>query len=77
MRAVVRAGLIIGTLDILAAFLQFYLTTYNNPVVVLHYIAGGVFGITWPEELTSQAINRRHPYTWIATPLRRPMQVSS
>ncbi|GGG97458.1 hypothetical protein GCM10007415_36060 [Parapedobacter pyrenivorans] len=44
MRAVVRAGLIIGTLDILAAFLQFYFTTHNNPVVVLHYIASGVFG---------------------------------
>ena len=44
MIAVLRAGLIVGMLDILAAFLHFYFKTHNNPIVVLHYIASGVFG---------------------------------
>lgn len=41
---VLKAGLIVGTLDILAAFIQFYSKTQKNPVVVLNFIASGVFG---------------------------------
>jgi hypothetical protein len=44
MKAVLRAGLVVGTLDILAAFLHYYLKTQGNPVLVLYYIASGVFG---------------------------------
>ena len=39
-----RAGLIVGTLDILAAFIQYYISTKKNPLVVLKFIASGVFG---------------------------------
>ena len=44
MKAIIRAWLIVGTLDIIAAFLQYYLKTKNSPVIVLQYIASGVFG---------------------------------
>jgi hypothetical protein len=40
----VVAGLIVGTLDILAAFIQYYISTQKNPLVVLKFIASGVFG---------------------------------
>ena len=40
----VRAGLIVGTLDILAAFIQYYINTQKNPLIVLKFIASGVFG---------------------------------
>lgn len=43
-RDVLKAGLIVGTLDILAAFLHFYLKTGRNPLAVLPFIASGVFG---------------------------------
>jgi hypothetical protein len=38
------AGLIAGTLDITAAFLHFMLKGGKNPVVILQYIASGLFG---------------------------------
>jgi hypothetical protein len=41
---VLKAGLIVGTLDILAAFIQFYSKTQKSPIVVLNFIASGVFG---------------------------------
>ncbi len=41
---VLKAGLIVGTLDILAALIQFYIKTNKNPVTVLNFIASGVFG---------------------------------
>jgi hypothetical protein len=37
-------GLLAGSLDILAAFLQYYLTFHRNPLRVLLFIASGVFG---------------------------------
>ncbi len=41
---VLKSGLMVGTLDILAAFIQFYVKTQKNPMAVLHFIASGVFG---------------------------------
>ena len=41
---VLKAGVIVGTLDILAAFIQFYSKTQKNPIVVLNFIASGIFG---------------------------------
>jgi hypothetical protein len=43
-KAILTAGLVAGTLDILAAFTQFYIRTGKNPLVILKYIASGVFG---------------------------------
>ena len=37
-------GLMVGTLDILAAFIQYYLSFHRNPLRVLLFIASGVFG---------------------------------
>ena len=45
-RAVLTAGLVAGTLDILSACTQFYLNTGKNPVIVLKYVASGAFGAT-------------------------------
>ena len=42
---VVKAAIVVGTLDIVAAFIYFYLSTGNKDVfTVLRYIASGVFG---------------------------------
>ena len=42
---VVLAGMLVGTLDILAAFTSFYLSTGKNPIpAVLKFIASGVLG---------------------------------
>lgn len=38
------AGLVVGTLDIIAACLQNYINTGNGPAPVLRFIASGVFG---------------------------------
>ena len=38
------AGLVAGTLDIVAAFTQFYIKTGRDPSIVLKYIASAVFG---------------------------------
>ncbi|HSZ87594.1 MAG TPA: DUF1440 domain-containing protein [Puia sp.] len=38
------AGLIAGSLDISAAFIQYFIQTGKNPVVILPFIASGVFG---------------------------------
>src|SRR5689334_17527499 len=43
-KAIVTAGLIAGTLDITIACSMFTLTTGNSPLVVLRYVASGVFG---------------------------------
>ncbi|MEW6195565.1 MAG: hypothetical protein AB1521_10455 [Bacteroidota bacterium] len=43
---IIRTGLLAGTLDILCALIQFYIRTGRNPVVVLKFIASGVFGET-------------------------------
>ncbi len=41
---VLRAGLLVGTLDILAACIQYTLNTRQEPSAVLRFIASGVFG---------------------------------
>ena len=43
-RTILTAGLIAGTLDILAACTQFYINTGKNPEIVLKYISSAVFG---------------------------------
>ena len=46
VETIIKAGLLTGCLDIAAALLQFYLRTGKSPVVVLNFIASGVFGKT-------------------------------
>jgi len=41
---VLLAGIIVGTLDISAAMLQFFLKTEKDPFIVLKFVASGVFG---------------------------------
>jgi len=43
-RTIVLAGLVAGTLDIIAACTQFYINTRKDPAIVLRYVASGVFG---------------------------------
>jgi hypothetical protein len=43
-REALKAGLVVGSLDIGAAFLQYYLKTGRNPLGILPFIASGVFG---------------------------------
>lgn len=38
------AGLIVGTFDITAACIQFYAKTGRDPLIVMKYVASGVFG---------------------------------
>jgi hypothetical protein len=43
---IVKAWLLVGTLDLLAAFIDLYVSTGRNPfVVVPRYIASGMFGM--------------------------------
>ncbi len=44
IKPILRAGLVVGTLDILAAMLHYYLNTHRNPVAVLQFVASGAFG---------------------------------
>lgn len=37
-------GILVGTLDIIAVFVDYYINTNNGPEGVLRYIASGVFG---------------------------------
>jgi uncharacterized membrane protein YagU involved in acid resistance len=39
-----KAGLLVGTLDISAAFLYYYARTGRNPLRILTFIASGIFG---------------------------------
>ena len=41
---VLMAGLLVGTLDISSAFIDYYLSTGKNPLNVLPYIASGAVG---------------------------------
>ncbi len=41
---ILLSGLLVGTLDILSAFVDFYLSTGKNPLVVFKYIASGLQG---------------------------------
>ncbi|MES3018760.1 MAG: hypothetical protein V4721_13320 [Bacteroidota bacterium] len=42
---ILQAGFLVGTLDILAACLQYYLNTNKEPSGVFKFIASGIFGI--------------------------------
>lgn len=46
LQLIVKAGLLVGTLDILAACLNFYLQTGKNPTIVFKYIASAALGQT-------------------------------
>jgi hypothetical protein len=41
---ILSTGLIVGTLDIVSAFVDYYIATGKNPLAVLPYIASGAFG---------------------------------
>jgi hypothetical protein len=41
---VLYAGLVVGTLDLLAAFASFFISTGNNPLLILKAITSGVRG---------------------------------
>ncbi|MEH6305989.1 hypothetical protein RYH73_10075 [Olivibacter sp. CPCC 100613] len=41
---VLIVGLIVGTFDITAALIKYYLTTGKDPVFIFKYIASGIFG---------------------------------
>lgn len=43
-RTVALAGLLVGTLDISAAFIQFVIQTGRNPIRILWFIASGILG---------------------------------
>jgi uncharacterized membrane protein YagU involved in acid resistance len=40
----IKAALLVGTLDLLAASIQFYIKTHKGPALVLKFIASGIFG---------------------------------
>lgn len=44
LRLVLFSGLLVGTLDLLSAFVDVYLSSGRNPLLVLNYIASAVFG---------------------------------
>ncbi|WP_057936387.1 hypothetical protein [Algoriphagus resistens] len=44
IKIILLSGLLVGTLDILAAFVDYYIATGNGPSGVIRYIASGVFG---------------------------------
>ncbi|RYZ95690.1 MAG: hypothetical protein EOP47_25330 [Sphingobacteriaceae bacterium] len=46
IRVILNAGLIVGTLDIVAAFTQYMISTGKNPIIVLKFIASGLIGNT-------------------------------
>lgn len=41
---ILRSGLLVGTLDITAASVQYYARTGKSPLNVLRFVASGVFG---------------------------------
>src|SRR4051812_13442704 len=41
---IIKAGVIVGTFDILAAFIYYFIKTRGNPLHVLKFIASGIFG---------------------------------
>jgi uncharacterized membrane protein YagU involved in acid resistance len=43
-KTIVLAGLLVGSLDIIAAFVNFYSKTGKDPLIVLKYIASAIFG---------------------------------
>lgn len=45
LKLILLSGLLVGSLDILAAFVNYYIATGKGPEGVLKYIASGVFGM--------------------------------
>lgn len=43
LKLILFSGLLVGSLDILAAFVDYNLATGKNPFVILKFIASGVF----------------------------------
>ena len=43
-KTIVLAGLLVGSLDIIAALVHFYIRTGKDPLIVLKYVASAVFG---------------------------------
>jgi hypothetical protein len=43
LKFILATGLLVGSLDILTAFVDFYIARRDNPLIVLQYIASGVF----------------------------------
>jgi len=43
-KTIFQSGLLVGTLDILSAFVDYYASTGKNPLTILNYIASGIFG---------------------------------
>ena len=41
---IIKAGVIVGTLDILSAFIYYFIKTGKNPLNILLFIASGLFG---------------------------------
>ena len=46
LKTILLSGLLVGTLDILAACTDFYIARGKNPVAVLNYVASGIIGKT-------------------------------
>lgn len=44
LKTIVLAGLLVGSLDILSAFVDYYIATGKGPGGVLRYVASGFFG---------------------------------
>jgi uncharacterized membrane protein YagU involved in acid resistance len=44
LKTILLSGLLVGTLDIIAACTSFYIDTGKNPVGVLNYVASGITG---------------------------------
>ena len=43
-KVVLGAWLLVGTLDIISAFVDYYLSTGKNPLFILNYVASGALG---------------------------------
>lgn len=44
LKLILLAGLLAGTLDISSAFVDYYIATGKNPLIVLNFIASGLLG---------------------------------
>ena len=44
IKVILLTGFFVGTLDILSAFVDYYIATGKNPLFVLKYVASGAFG---------------------------------
>ncbi len=53
---VLLSGLLVGTLDILSAFVDFFIATGKSPVIVLKFIASGICGKTAMTGATCMAV---------------------